>query len=372
MKRILLIISLLLNVNMLCQEQIIEEIDNSRTGNFKDALYNVIQLTTKNFSKDEKSLELNTTLFKIMYNADISKLSDLTIEKSYFLRNFQINAKVNLDEKYKYTGFSGGFTYAIVNGRDSLTINLAKTKYGKYRELFIRRFQIIQSKLAVGLNDKELDELNKASEDLLNGIEYNPADNTYYEKIIKEFEKNKTSLKNIDETGPNNQDISNYIKSLSQLRSSEIDKAKTKLLWTIAADGSTNTEGKFNKYSLSTILLKGIAKSNEEIDVRCTFTYADTSLVSMPRTSLNGKAGLNFVLLRKHPEKISCFEIKALGEYNKIFKNVLPDEDHETITANVELRIRLAKDFWIPITVKYDVENSNVLGFLNVTYNFGS
>ncbi|WP_281635842.1 hypothetical protein [Flavobacterium marginilacus] len=75
--------------------------------------------------------------------------------------------------------------------------------------------------------------------------------------------------------------------------------------------------------------------------------------------------------MRNQPEKTSCFEIKALGEYTKIYKNVLPDEDDETITANLEFRIRLAKDLWIPITVKYDTERSNFLGFLNITYNFG-
>jgi hypothetical protein len=356
---------------MFSQDQVIKDIESSRTGNFKDALYNVIQLTSKNLSEKEKTLELNTTLFKIMYNADISKISDLTIKKSYFLRNFQFNAKVNLDENYKYTGFSGGFTYAIINGRDSITINLAKTRYGKDREVFIRKFQEIQSKLSNGLSESEVDLLTKASEDLLNGYEYDPTGNPYYDKLQNEFESVKSTLRKTDGTGPNDQDISNYIKSLKQLRKSEVEKAKGKLLWTIAADGSTNTDGKFNKSSVSTVLLKGIAKSTQEIDIRGTFTYADTTLVSMPRTCFNGKAGLNFIIMRNESEKTSCFEFKALGEYTKIYKNVLPDEDDETITANAEFRIRVAKDLWIPITVKYDPEDSNFLGFLNITYNFG-
>ena len=87
---------------MFSQTAAIDAIDKGKTGNFKDAFYNIIQLTTKNLSDDEKSLELNTSLFKIIYNADLNSVSDLTINKSYFLRNFQINAKANLDENYKY------------------------------------------------------------------------------------------------------------------------------------------------------------------------------------------------------------------------------------------------------------------------------
>jgi hypothetical protein len=71
-----------------------------------------------------------------------------------------------------------------------------------------------------------------------------------------------------------------------------MDKIAGKVLWTIAANGSANTDGKFNKCSFGTIFLKGIPKTSNEIDVRGTFTYADTTLASMPRTSFNGKAGL--------------------------------------------------------------------------------
>ena len=70
----------------------------------------------------------------------------------------KINAKVNLDESYKYNGFSGGFTYAIVNGRDKATVNLAKGIYGSQREKFITAFRQIQSILAKSdITDSEID-----------------------------------------------------------------------------------------------------------------------------------------------------------------------------------------------------------------------
>jgi hypothetical protein len=310
-----------------------------------------------------------------MYNADLEEVKDLTINKSYFLRNFQINAKVNLDENYKYNGFSGGFTYAVVNKRDKATINLAKTLYGTSREIFMTQFAQIQSTLATGLQDgsPELDMLNEASDNILNDNleELDDTKNPYYKLINEEFAKVTSNLKNPDGTPLNTDDISSFINTLSQLRKSEMDKIDGKALWTIAADGSTNTDGKFNKCSVSSVYLKGIDKSGDQIDVRGTFTYDDDTLVNMPRTTFNGKAGLNFVLLKNRVDEVSCFEVKALGEYTKVYKNVLPDEDDEIITANAEFRIRLAKDFWIPITVKYDIENANLLGFLNLTYNFG-
>lgn len=374
MKKYYILLFILFFSKMFSQNTTIDVIENGRTGNFKDAFYNIIQLTTKNLSDDEKSLELNTTLFKIIYNADLSNISDLTISKSYFLRNFQINAKANLDENYKYKGFSGGFTFAIVNKRDKAIINLAKTNYGQNRESFITIFQQTQATLAVGLADDspELELLNEASDNLLNSIEYDATENPYYDLIQAEFTRVASTLGNPEGNPSFSNDISIFISTLAQLRKSEMDKIDGKPLWTLAADGTTNVDGKFNKCSVSTVFLKGIDKSGDQIDVRGTFTYDEDTLPTMPRTIFNGKAGLNFVLLRNKLENISCFEVKALGEYTKIYKNVLPDEDDETISANAEFRIRLAKDFWIPITVKYDIENSNFLGFLNLTYNFGS
>lgn len=378
MKKIYILMSLLCFTLSFSQESLlqkeIDKIQNTRTGNFKDAFYNIIQLTSKNLTDDEKSLELNTTLFKIMYDADFSKISDKTINQSYFLRNFQINAKVNLDESFKYNGFSGGFTFAVVNKRDKATINLTKTLYGKSREKFKEEFQKIQSTLASGLTDgPELDMLNEASDNIINNElkELDDTRNPYYKRINEEFAKVAKTLKNPDGTPLKSDDISSFISTLSQLRKSEMDKVDSKALWTIAADGSANTDGKFSKCSVSSVYLKGIDKSGDHIDIRGTFTYDDNTLVNMPRTTFNGKAGLNFVLSKTKAENVSYFEFKALGEYNKIYKNVLPDEDDETITANAELRIRLAKDFWIPITVKYDIDNANFLGFLNLTYNFG-
>lgn len=281
---------------------------------------------------------------------------------------------MNLDESFKYNGFSGGFTFAVVNKRDKVTINLAKTLYGTSREIFMTQFAQIQSTLATGLTDgPELDMLREACKNVLNDNleELDDTKNPYYKRINEEFAKVAKTLKNPDGTPLKSEDISSFISTLSQLRKSEMDKVDSKALWTIATDGSANTDGKFSKCSVSSVYLKGIYNSSDQIDNRGTFTYDDNTLVNMPRTTFNGKAGLNFVLARSTIENSSYFEFKALGEYNKIYKNVLPDEDDETITANAEFRIRFAKDFWIPITVKYDIENSNLLGFLNLTYNFG-
>jgi len=88
MKKHYILILILCCSSMFSQQTGINAIDNGKTGNFKDAFYNIIQLTSKNLTDDEKSLELNTTLFKIMYDADLKKISDKTINQSYFLRNF--------------------------------------------------------------------------------------------------------------------------------------------------------------------------------------------------------------------------------------------------------------------------------------------
>ncbi len=107
------------------------------------------------------------------------------------------------------------------------------------------------------------------------------------------------------------------------------------------------------------------------MDLRAKFAYADTTALNMPRTAFNAKAGWNFKILKNKADNKSVFELKFYGEYNKIFRNALPDEEENNILADADIRLRITDELWLPFTIKYDTKNSNFLGFLNVTYNFG-
>jgi hypothetical protein len=375
MKKIILIFLLLVSTygfsQKITSEEIInqlEKTEHSKSGNYKDVLASFSQLALKNIAGDDKTISLNTTLFQLKAKANPELLQDIYFKNETFSRNFQFNFKINMDEQFKYAGFTGGFNYAIINGRDKQIAVLTNSLYGTNHEKIMTVIEEIQVELLRALNDSnradDMAKIESATESILNGK--SDPNNDYYDKIIvafKEKTKNNTDFKN--------KDLQDFITHLQNLKTNEYNKIEAKPLWTISAESRTNTEGKFNNGAIKTVFLKGNAEGWNEIDIRAKLVYNDTLIVNpITRSQFNTTAGMNFKI-GKSKENISYFEIKTALEYNHIFRNLLPEEKQSNFLGNAEIRIRLTNDLWFPILIKYDLEKANFLGFLNVSYNFG-
>ncbi|MDQ5930384.1 MAG: hypothetical protein QG594_2172 [Bacteroidota bacterium] len=370
------------------KKEVINANEKTKSGNYKDILTSFLQLASTNLTGEEKTIDFNSTLFAVKVKANPELNRDDYYVKERLSRNLQFNFKANLDKNFKYTGFTGGLTFAIVNNRDKSVAEFGKkfdtifTEFNK--NLSKDQAEIIKSinkeyadrmkEIPVETTKKNKDELEKKiseerikkfadfNNNIINPF-FNRKEITSTDTILIHNFNRELKAQNVD-LQKSAQDINDSVKKFYK-------EIESKALWTISADGTANKNGKFNQASFGTIYLKGNKEAWNEIDIRAKLTYADTLITEhLPRTGLNAKAGINFKI-GKTPQKQSYFEIKALGEYNKIFNNVLPDEDEEVITANAEVRIRIADDLWIPFVIKYDIENSNFLGFLNLTYNFG-
>lgn len=396
-KKIFLIITFL-SINCIAQdktaeqkkvEKLAEQTENSKGGNYKDVLAGFLQLAATNFTGVDKSIEMNTTLFAIKAKAD-PELETGNFQAERFSRNFQFNFKLNLDDKYKYTGFTGGLTYALINARDRRLAVLTNTAYGEKFDEFREIIKQVQPEIVDAINaeipdnnesNKEIEKLSKAIEDLADGIEYDKTENKYYDIVIEKFKEKAKKAKNFK--NKNILDCAIYLKTLEE---KEFEKIDAKPLWTLSADGTAGETGKFNKASVSSVFLKGIRGKNE-IDIRAKFIYSDTLIIgSLPRMEFASTAGINFkwytkevkeekvktkeVKTKEAKERKSYFEIKGALEYNSILKNVLATEEKNKFFANLEMRIRITNDLWLPLIAKYDIEKANFLGFLNITYNF--
>ena len=348
--------------------------ENSKSGNYKDIFNSFFQLASENYNINEKSIKINSTLFGIKSKMDPELLLDKNIQKESFSRNFQFNVKLDLNDDYKYQGFTGGFTYAIVNGRDKQLAILTNTKYGDLHQKYAKILDAIFIEMKKDVNTENISDDEKTTkkdliESELENIKNNkePIDATIYNVIITKFNQKSVTLNDV-----NNKDLKSFTKHLKNLKNKEYEKIDAKPLWTIAADGSSNIDSKFNKASLSSIFLMGNSKATKEIDIRAKFIYADTLEVThLPRALFNAKAGVNFKLAKNNNLQ-SFFEIKAYLEYNHLFHNLVLDEKKNDLFVNADFRIRLMDDLWIPLTVRYDATNKgNFYGFLNVSYNFG-
>jgi hypothetical protein len=378
MKKLVLLLFLTLTLNSLAQttlskEQVLQEFqknENSKSGNYKDILASFYQLATTNLTGDEKSIEFNSTLFALKAKANPELMQDVNFVKERFSRNFQFNFKVNLDDNLSYTGFSGGFTYAIINERDKQLAVLTNTLYGENYTNFMTVIEEIQTELLGNLTavnrEQEMELIEKATEDIINGISYEDTEtNRYYSAISNRF-KEKVQTNSAFEA----KEVKDFVTAFKQLKSNEYNAIDAKPLWTIAADGTADGDGKFNQASFGTVFLKGNKAASNEIDIRALLKYADTVAVSpMQRLDLTSTAGVNFKLARGK-QNVSFFELKAAMEYKAVFKNRLEDEKQHQFYGNAEIRVRIAEDLWFPVMIKYDIENSNFLGFLNVSYNF--
>lgn len=363
------------------------ESEKTKSGNFKDIISGFFQLASTNLSGDEKTIDFNSTLFALKAKVNPELEIDTNYVKETFSRNLQFNFKANLNKNFDYTGFTGGVTYAPINGRDETIVELSK-KFDTIYTRFNVNLSIIQGNIIRKINEEHAEKIKKVNAEIQKKEEEKTNQiaelDEQREKKLKDFQENIINpyLNNKTITSTDTDLVNDFNKQLNVRLKESLEEVhqylkdfyievQSKSLLTLAVDGTANKDGKFNKASFGTVYLKGNKDAWNEIDLRAKFTYADTLVTEhLPRTGLDLKAGVNFKI-GKTREQQSYFEIKALGEYNKIFNNVLPDEDNEVITANAEIRIRIADDLWVPLVIKYDIENSNFLGFLNVTYNFG-
>ena len=343
-KNILLAVFIMLNSVSFSQsnDKLFKAIENSKSGNYKDILASFLQLASKNNETDGKSLELNSTLFSIKSKVNPDLLIDYNLKKETFSRNFQFNFKLDLDKDYKYKGFAGGFTYAIVNGRDKQLAVLTNTTYYKKYEVYRKTVDSIQRELILANTDDKVI-IDKAVTDIRNNKPTDNKSNKYYQIFSDKFNERIHKRKDVD----SDSDLKKYNTTLDSLVKVEYQRIDAKPLWTVSADGTANTDGKFNKASFGTIFLVGNQQAWNEIDLRAKVTYTDTLQTQhLPRTGFNAKAGMNFKLGKDLNQK-SFFEVKIYGEYNAVFNNLTPDEKKNDFLANADIRVRLTDDLWI-------------------------
>jgi hypothetical protein len=371
MKKYFISLLLLMSVHVvLAQDVEVQEFrkatDRSKSGNYKEVLSNLFQLGTSNLTGPNKSVEFNSTLYGIKSIFCNNITTDKVFSEQKFSRNLEFNTKLNFDEQFRYKGFSGGITYALINQRDKDVANFAKTALALEYKFWTSELSEINSKLVDELNitdDKELsakiEAINLAAS-ILTNKEFDKIDqsNIYFNKIITEFENRNKSIK-----------LEDYIKKIHELRDKEYSDLEKKPLWTVSLNGTTNDKGNNQKLTFGTVFLQGL--KSLELDIRSNMIYSDTLIEkSVQRLELRNSAGLNYKMFKRNEQ--SVFEIKLYMEYNSILKNQLADEKKNAFLASSDLRLRVTDDLWIPLTIKYDIEKSNFLGFLNITYNFGN
>ncbi|MDQ0591800.1 hypothetical protein QFZ37_000169 [Chryseobacterium ginsenosidimutans] len=380
MKKIILVLCLLVSYNAFCQERntlrkldesaqnevkkiISEEITDKKSANLQDVIANYFLLALKDLGGEKQEFELKTTLFNLKAQANKDLWADYNYEKENFSRNFQIEAGLSLKNDNKINAFTYGFGWSY-NRRDR-SINT-----------------LVNSKSAV-IYENYKDDLTNAQEAYSYYLE-KMNDSQREEKIIKikatkdKYKSNENEIKIIPLTEFSedfrrflSEKYESYSENFIKQNKSDIETIGRKPYFFIGVNNSLNDQSKIlDDYKIHAVFLKGIKSQNVkmEIDFRNSYkVYDSIETITYKRKEFSSQLGLNISIMAK---EISFIELKPNFEYKRIFSGLMDDEKNNQFLANADLRVRILKNLWVPLILKYDIENGKFFGFLNVSFNF--
>ncbi|KQS93559.1 hypothetical protein [Chryseobacterium sp. Leaf394] len=346
------------------KKDVLEEVEERKSANWKDVITNYYQLALKDLGGEDQRFELKTTLFNLKAQANNELWIDYNYEKENFARNFQIEAGLSLKDDYSIKGFNYGLGWAY-NERDRSIKTLFNSKSSVIFDQYINDLMDAKAKYSNDLieaGDTETDiKINKISE-----IEkkYRSNENVINMIPLKDFPEDfRKYLSDHYES---------YPEKFMKLSRQDIEEIERQPYFFIGFNGSISNNTKFlDNYKIETVYLRGIKTSRlkMEIDFRNSFVITKDLVSDTPETNKNfiSQLGLNIAVLSK--EK-SFLEMKPSFEFRRnLMKSMILDEN-ENFFANTDIRIRIYKDVWLPLILKYDVKKGNLFGFLNVSFNF--
>jgi hypothetical protein len=343
------------------KKAILENLDQKNSANWKDVLTNYFQIALKDLGGKDKKVEFKTTLFNLKSQANKNLWIDYNYEKENFSRNFQIETGLSLKDDYNLKGFTYGLGWAY-NKRDKSINTFVDKQSGKIYNEYRRTLTKAINSYRMDLLEKNTEEATNDSLKVIYDIEsrFKSPDKIMIIPL-KEFpaEFRKKYLP---------EDYNNYFENFDTQYQADLNEIGRKPYFFIGFNSSFSETSKFlEEYKIETIFLKGIKTKNikMEIDFRNSLNSSKDSL-NINERFFTSQLGLNVSFLNKER---SILEIKPAFEFKKDFTNEVKDQS-EVFYATSDIRIRVYKDVWIPLILKYDIKNGNLFGFLNISINF--
>lgn len=349
-------------------ENNVRTVNDLKTGNWQNVISSFLQLSFTDLAGDNKALNFKAGLFALKAKADSNLLLDHNYVRQKFSRNFQFDFSLKLDTGYRFKGLQAGFSWALINKRDSTVVSFANTALDNYYSAAQEALQIA----AVRFRNSLLD----ASGTIPAGKQ------ALYKEVTAKINKV------LDEKGfvakasyPAefqvflDDSFNTNLEKADILFAKELAKLRIAPLLTLSVNSTfQNKDRAFSNGAARLVYLQGIKtkRSKTELDIRSSITVKDTLVVTTQRRSnFNTSTGINFALLESGTGK-SIVEFKPYFEYNSILTKLYSGEKKDVFMANADLRIRVFENFWLPFTLKYDLKKGRFFGFLDVEFNFGA
>lgn len=362
--------------------------DSLRSGTAKDIAVSFFQLAFNNLVGNNKEFNFTSNPYGVMLKSNPKLAMDVNYEKYRALRRLNFSFGVKLDSAYRFNGFSSGVKYALVDGRDATTSRLLFSRLKAEEEFFGER-----RKLENGLNDFADKYFPNAETeghpDFGKLLVFNENFNLFFQrdvplgKLDTLFQRAVTTIIKDSSLGI----VQRLMKkdpaaSLFTISNKEYENLantiKKEPLWTIGLSDTTyKDQFVFSNIALVTEFSKGVFKpqpgaNNLELNIKAACNFLQDTLQSgrnLKRILFSFEPGINWVIRDKENE-LSYLECKFSGSYRRNFSGLYAGEERDVISLNGTIRVRIFDDVWIPLEVKWDPKNGNVLGLFNVKANF--
>jgi hypothetical protein len=353
---------------------LVRTLNDIKTGNWQDVLTSFFQVAVNDLTGKDRTVGFKANLFALKAKADSTLLVDTNFIKHRIDRNFQFEFSLKLDSKYHFNAFKAGFNWAIINKRDSSLLSLIGTKADE-------AFQVGSLALSVGLVKFEatLIDTNRHFKSEKDSLLYLKTSNIIDSLMAlgpKYFIKSSVFPKEFVAVTDFETIQKNYA-IVDSVFNAELAKMRQAPLLTLSANGLFDRDPGFIKEGTAELVfLQGLTKKGRtlELDVRASASLVDTLVNNIQnRIVFDAKGGCNWAMITSPKDrKKTIVEFKPHFEYRRVARGVYANEEATQFSANAELRVRITDNLWFPLTLKYDIENSNFLGFLNVSLNMNA
>lgn len=341
---------------------------NINSANTKDILTNFFQLAINNIAGDNKQLSFSSSPFAVLSKFDPGMMSSSRYKNGRPLRRLNFDIGLNLDSSYHFNGFTSAIKFAIIDKMD-VTSN---PQFETYLEQDSLRLSIQAAfDNAILLLSSRPDKASTEVADYKKQVKRFFIDGTATYRNIPDSVKllvdtvlmdtaNYPQL-NILRNWLNTYPDSSIVKTQRQIANNYIDFMKQAPLWTVGfADTTYNNQFSFSRLKLFTEFTKGIGRpkpgNNWEINAVAALNFSNDSLYThknLKRLVFNFSPSLNYVFRTKN-NQYSYLEFQFGAELLHNFNQLYIDEQRTTFCAAGTIRFRVFKDFWIPLSIKYN------------------
>lgn len=339
-----------------------------KSGNSQDVLTSFFQFALKDLIGTGHELQFQSSLLGIVAKTDPGVWVDTNYLRRNFARNLVIGVDLAIDENIRFKSNSLFLKYALVNKRDVTVFDYSE-ELGAYSEARVR---VMGNAMTRFLESHPDAGQREAANNFFTG------ENPDFNSLPETFRTAFLNAMNTD-TFFHGFTPEQYRDTMDLLMDVINKEIANKPLWTLSAK-STSNENKelFSQLQINTEFMKGIVKRNSamnlEINAKAHLELNDDTSTAgkkdFDRREFSFSFGLNWIILKDSKERKSILELQAEGEGSTLIGKKYPDEKQDKLSANSILRLRITKDLWLPVEIKYEPVTGNVFGLLNLTTNF--